>query len=230
MMSYEPIPQDQGVRFVPGIYPDILIAEITGPPSTHIQDIWPGTPSQVTMQPIQSRASITGSAIGVQYDYVMESEDTQAHLRAQNAPVLLLDVLAQENDRQAFIMLAEGIIWSFHHPEELLHAIDLALHLGLSSLAINLAKRGADLFPGHERIRQAASVIAPPVVRTEPGREVRGLEDSKIWLEEHASEYRGQWVAVRDGNLLKAATSLKDLKQVIGDGEEAARTLVTKVL
>lgn len=127
-------------------------------------------------------------------------------------------------------MLSEGIVWSNHQPEELLHTIDLALSLELSSLAITLAKRGAGLFPRHERIQQASRVLTPPVVHTQPGRELQGLEDSKIWLEEHANEHRGQWVAVRDGNLLDAASSLRELKQVIGDGEEAARTLVTKVL
>ena len=106
----------------------------------------------------------------------------------------------------------------------------MALYLELGSLAINLARRGADIFPRHERIQQAAHALAPPIVRTEPGRDMRGLEESKAWLKEHAGEFRDQWVAIRDGRLLKAATSLKELKPIIGSGEEAARTLVTKVL
>jgi hypothetical protein len=230
MMSAQSIIQDQEVRFVPELYPDILTEEFTGSPDIQIMGVWPGTPSQVTVISIISGPLISGTMSAFRDDYVRESEPTQAILPAQNALFLLLDVLVQENNRQAFVLLAEGIDWSIHQPSDLLHAIDLALNLELSSLAMTLARKGADFFPGHGRILQAARALAPPVVSTEPGRDMRGLEDSKIWLEEHASEYRGHWVAVRDGNLLKAATTLKALKQDIGDGEEAARTLVTKVL
>jgi hypothetical protein len=50
------------------------------------------------------------------------------------------------------------------------------------------------------------------------------------WFREHASQYRGQWVAVREGKLLGAAESLEDLKTVIGQGEDAVSTVVTRVL
>jgi hypothetical protein len=39
-----------------------------------------------------------------------------------------------------------------------------------------------------------------------------GLRLSRAWLREHAAEYRGQWVAVREGTLLGAAESLAALK------------------
>jgi hypothetical protein len=50
------------------------------------------------------------------------------------------------------------------------------------------------------------------------------------WFDKHADQYRGQWVAVREGQLLAVASSLAELMSVIGEGEDAISTIVTKVL
>lgn len=222
--------QDQEVLIDPDFLPDVLTGENTGSPFTEIQGLWPSTPSQATKLPIQSVVTVTGSVLVFLDELIQESEVTQAQLQIQNAPILLLDFLARENDQQTFKLLVDGILWSRHQPKDLLHAIDLALDIGLSSLAIDLAYRGADLFPRHERIQQAARVLAPPIVYTEPGQDLRGVDESKAWLKEHAREYRGQWIAIRDGRLLGAATALNELNPIIGTREDASRTLVTKVL
>jgi hypothetical protein len=229
-MSTQPTIQDQIVLLDPDLPPDTLTGDKAGPPHTLIHKLWPGTPSQVAAQSAPSEWSVTGAVLAIQFDQIQESEVTQAQQPPQKLPILLLDILAQDNNLQSFILLSESIVWANHQPEELLHAIDLALNLELGSLAINLSQQGGDLFPRHERIQQAAHVLAPPVISIEPGPYLGGLDESKDWLEEHAHEYHGQWVAIRDGRLLKAADSLDELKPVIGDREEIARTLITKVL
>jgi hypothetical protein len=50
------------------------------------------------------------------------------------------------------------------------------------------------------------------------------------WFDNHADQYRGQWVAVREGQLLGVAASLDELTPIIGEGEDATSTIVTKVL
>ena len=103
--------------------------------------------------------------------------------------------------------------------------------LEMTRLAASLAEQGARLFPDHERVQQAAKVLAAPA-RTSKGRlpRPRGLQDSRIWLREHAGQYRGQWVAVCESELLNATPSLEALTPVIDQGEEALNTIITRVL
>jgi hypothetical protein len=49
-------------------------------------------------------------------------------------------------------------------------------------------------------------------------------------LRVHAAEYRGQWVAVREGKLLGAAESLAALKSLAGLELDPVSTIVTRVL
>lgn len=48
----------------------------------------------------------------------------------------------------------------------------------------------------------------------EPGRPMPGVHE---WLDQHWDEYLGEWVALRDGELLGHAVVLADLVKQIGD-------------
>src|SRR5690242_11563671 len=64
-----------------------------------------------------------------------------------------------------------------------------------------------------------------------PERVQRGrLNASQQWLHEHAAEYPGQWVAVRDGQLVGVAPTLRHLHTQISQDTLAAQTLLVKVL
>ena len=139
-----------------------------------------------------------------------------------------LEGTAKRDAAGAFATLARAIDWSLHPARELERAIDLALSLDLFSLAVELAQKGMELFPDHESIRRLAAALAPPAVREVQTAPPDGLASSRTWIREHAVEYRGQWVAVRDGELLSAAGALDDLEAVVG--EQPANTVVTKVL
>jgi hypothetical protein len=165
-----------------------------------------------------------------QYNYAPAGDDPQTSASTSGNPILLLEESARAADRRAFAALAEAIDWSARRPDDLTTAIDLALSLEMASLAIELAQLGGRLFPDHARVQRAAQVLAHPVVRAVRPARAKELGASRAWLREHASEYRGQWVAVRQGQLLGAAPSLETLRPLIGEGEEAASTLVTRVL
>ncbi len=138
----------------------------------------------------------------------------------------LLEEYAQAGERQQFVALAKTVDWSVCKPEELLRTIDLALSLELSTLAIKLAQQGKRLFPKHERIQQAAQVLTPPVGREGTTSYVQNLSTSQLWLREHAPEYRGRWVAVREGELVATGESLQELTTVIGEGENLTNSLI----
>ena len=79
------------------------------------------------------------------------------HISEQSAALLqALEGAAQVGDRQAFVSQAEAIDWAAQTPDDLAHAIDLALRLELGTLAIALAQQAGQLFPDHVRLRQAA--------------------------------------------------------------------------
>lgn len=142
----------------------------------------------------------------------------------------LLEEYTQAGKRQQFAALAEVLDWSACQPKELLRAIDLALSLELASLAMKLAQQGRRLFPNYERIQQAAQVLAPPVGREVSTPYTQNLSASQVWLREHATEYRGRWVAVREGELVATAESLHELATVISQDEESVNMVISKVL
>jgi hypothetical protein len=119
--------------------------------------------------------------------------------------------------------------WSVRSPDELIAAIDLALAEERPASATRLAELGRELFPHHERIGRAAQALAPGSARSTSLPSVEGLGDSRRWLREHAYAYRGQWVAVREGELVGVAPSLEELGTIV-DLEEGANLLVTRVL
>jgi hypothetical protein len=175
------------------------------------------------------RDDTTDAAIYSASEVFSDSRDQTGTLARGNL-ILALESLIRKGALSEFVARLESIDWATRRPEELGAAIDLALREEMTALAIELAQLGKRLYPHHERIQRAARVLAPPIARPTRLPPAQGLKASRQWLREHASEYRGRWVAVRDGELLGAASSMSELDTVIDRGEDALDILVTKVL
>jgi len=220
-------------------YPDVNPEDSTGPQVMRLPYVWPGTSNRVIVVWSESKqgakmlteARDAGTAASAtRYDYAAVEDDQQTSASTRSSLITLLEESAHAGDHQVFAAMVGAVDWSDRRPDELIVAIDLALSLEMAPLAIKLAQLGSCLFPGHERVQRAARVLAPPVVRAVRAPRARGLGASMAWFREHASRYRGQWVAVREGKLLAAARSLEELTAVIGRGEDAVSTIVTRVL
>lgn len=61
------------------------------------------------------------------------------------------------------------------------------------------------------------SLLAPPRVTTAQRRDTDRRREY-AWLRTHGSEYRGQWVALDDGRLVAAASSLQELRERLKHG------------
>lgn len=223
----------------PEVYTDVIPEDTTGPQMTLLPDVWPGTSSRVVVVGPESQQGVKtlagardiGAAVSItRHDYAQAGDVHQTSITPQSVPVILLEESARAGDHRTFAALAEAIDWAARRPDELTTAIDLALSLEMATLAIKLAQLGGRLFPEHERVQRAARVLAPPVVRAVRAPRARGLSASMAWFRKHASQYRGQWLAVREGQLLGTAASLKELIAVIGQGEDAISTIVARVL
>jgi len=221
------------------LYPVRVLGDVTGPQITSFPNLWLDTSVHVIGVPMQRKRSTRTlaetigareAATTMRHDQTLVEDSHQTTTAARGAPIVLLKDAAEAGDRRGFARLVETTDWSTRPPEELTKAIDLALSLEMATLAIKLAQLGGRLFPEHERVQRAARVLAPPVVRSVHPPRARGLDISMAWLAEHAHQYRGKWVAVRGGQLLGVADSLAELMPLIGEGEDAISTLVTRVL
>lgn len=50
-----------------------------------------------------------------------------------------------------------------------------------------------------------------------------------LWLKERGRHYRGQWVAVKEGELIGHAQTREALSNLIGDLEQQAAVVITKI-
>jgi hypothetical protein len=215
-------------------------SEGTGPQVTPLPECWPGTSSQVVVVQSERGRSpkdlamaeemdMTDAEVGSVYWAWYTGRD-RTGARASDDLIPLLEQLASEGSPRTFVNLVEMVDWSVRRPDELTAAIDLALREERPTLAMRLAQLGRELFPHHERIECAAQVLAPGSARSTHLPPAEGLRASRRWLREHADEYRGQWVAVRQGELVGVAPSLEEMETAVDLEEEGASVLVTRVL
>lgn len=214
-------------------------SEGTGPKVTPLPECWPGTSSRVVVVQSEQRQvpedlaateemDMTDGEVGSVYSvWYTGGERTDA--RASDDLIPLLEQVASEADARTFVNLVEVVDWSVRRPDELTAAIDLALREERSVLATRLAQLGRVLFPHHGRIERAARVLAPGSAHSTTLPPVEGLSASRRWLRAHTDEYRGQWVAVRQGELVGVAPSLEEMRTIV-DLEEDTNLLVTRVL
>jgi hypothetical protein len=71
-------------------------------------------------------------------------------------------------------------------------------------------------------------MLAVPVTKTSQKRDVDRALDYQ-WIRDHAQDYRGQWVALDDGQLLGAAASLRELLDRVNPLQSRHRPLVHQI-
>lgn len=96
-------------------------------------------------------------------------------------------------------------------------------HLG----ARQLAQAGATAHSDSDELRRMASVLARPKVLRNDLPANPSIIQNHRWLRESSAAYKGRWVAVKDGRLLGAAATLRELKQ---QHDVPEGSLLTKVV
>ena len=148
------------------------------------------------------------------YAFTVDGTTTQHDITA------LLETAVQADDVHAFMEIVEHIDWSCQSPADFVSAVHLALAVGAHLAARHLAMQGHRLHPDHEELDKMTTILAPPTVSpsSRPA-DPSGRLDFE-WLEQHAAEYRGQWVALQQGRLLAAALTVRELKKDLDDTKE----------
>jgi hypothetical protein len=138
-----------------------------------------------------------------------------------------LEVAAVTGDEGLFIQAMKQIDWSKQSDTEWARAVHLALAAGARLAARQLAAAGTQRYPHHPELRKMSQVLAPPRVLNAHLPPEPSLKANIEWLQVHAAEYSGLWVAVRKGTLLAAAPTLRELNAQIKD---RTGVLITKVV
>ncbi len=137
-----------------------------------------------------------------------------------------LEVTAQIGDERAFVAAQKQVDWQRRSAEDFIRGVQLALAAGAYLVARNLAALGASRFPNHADLQKYARVLAPPKVSRSKRSSSSDWKASRNWLIHHGESYRGQWVALRDGELVGSANTLKALSAQL---HSTTGLLITKV-
>lgn len=143
--------------------------------------------------------------------------DQRAVGRVADKAMTALQTAAEAKDEHAFGIALQAIDWTKRAPSDFLHAVDLALMAGSYLAARRLANQGATQYPHQPELQKLAQLLAPPQVTVGKGGPKVGIEANRVWLHTNWDQYRGQWVALRQGNLLGAADSLDALVAQVGN-------------
>ncbi len=152
-------------------------------------------------------------------------------IRLQSSPLEegmgMLEIAAQTGDEATFVHVASEVNWAERPSDDLARAVRLALAAGAHLFARNLAAEGARLYPNHHELRKMARLLAPPRIVHTDRPSVPSVEPNHEWLRSHSTEYRGRWVALRNGELLAAGSAARELKAQLDTLEGV---LLTRVL
>lgn len=137
--------------------------------------------------------------------------------QVQGAVISILEAAATAGEPERFTAVCKTTDWSRRPAVDFERASKLALAAGAFLAARRLAEEGVRYNPSSGELQKLLVVLSPPkAVRADlpPDSTLRANRD---WLKQHASDYRGQWVGLRGGQLIGHASTLKALVSQIAD-------------
>jgi hypothetical protein len=143
--------------------------------------------------------------------------------RQRNA-LAALERAARDANEMAFLEAVKEINWQRRTSQDFVRATRLALAAGAHLAARELASEGALLHPDDPEIQKYARTLAPPRITLRTQSTDRGLKANREWIKANAGDYKGRWVALRNGVLLGSYQSLDELVHSINDTKGALIT------
>jgi len=143
-------------------------------------------------------------------------QQTDVAIRKQSSVLARLEEAANNGDESDFLKNLEGIGWGDKPAVEFVRAIKLAFKAGAFRAALYIASEGVKHHPDSADLQKYIRVLNPsqPAV-AEPTTTV-SPQANREWLKEHSHEYKGMWIAIRDGELLGASQTLGSLVEEVG--------------
>ncbi|MBK7200605.1 hypothetical protein [Candidatus Amarolinea dominans] len=128
-----------------------------------------------------------------------------------------LQIASDDGNEQAFHQAYAQVDWLQQPPEIIERVARLAFQAGLHYLAQTLARDGVALYPYHVGLQKFSQALNPRPAQVSHAVHDGTARADTQWFAKHSAEYYGQWVAVRDGQLVSAAATIQQLEVQIGD-------------
>jgi hypothetical protein len=128
-----------------------------------------------------------------------------------------LDRAAKAADESQFLEVLERVNWHNRSASDFLRAARLALEAGAHLAARQISDSAIRSYPNNAEVQRFVRALAPPrLISSSLPLDETGNANRK-WLQAHAGEYKGRWVAIRRGELLGVADSLPELTENLGN-------------
>jgi len=144
--------------------------------------------------------------------------------RKQEQLIEQLGMAAKSGDERTFLNLLKGTNWNSLSVETYIKIIKLSFEVGAILAARNVSERGLACYPDDAEIKKYAHILAPPKVTANNLPMNPGIKANRNWLRANSDDYRGRWVALRDGELLESAESLEEVMNKLPDTENVMFT------
>jgi hypothetical protein len=123
-----------------------------------------------------------------------------------------LEEAANKGDEPAFLKYLEKVKWQDQTAAGVVRSIKLAFRVGAFKAACHIASEGMKFHADNVDIQKYARILSPVIREAETHRAVNtDTRSNRQWLKEHAGQYRGKWIALRNGELIGASPSLDTL-------------------
>lgn len=171
-------------------------------------------------------ADVLADSIVLEED--VEMEEGVAGLKDGMA---MLEAAAERSsvyDVSPFVAAYEQMDWGERPAADFVYGVRLALKVGAHIIARKLALEGVERFPEDAELKKMARILGPPKVAVSNRPAEPGIGDNMAWLTAHWEEYKGKWVALRDGQVLATADSFEGVIEQVGPVKNTG-ILVTKL-
>ena len=137
-----------------------------------------------------------------------------------------LEAAAISGNEAAFLASLKDIDWQTKSENDYARIVNFALQAGAHLAARQIAAQGATRYPQDPQLKKQADILAPPKVISRTAVVRPAHRSNHDWLKANNEAYRGQWVALSEGQLLSTANSLDQLVQRVGRKRGVLFTLV----
>lgn len=134
--------------------------------------------------------------------------------------LFLLEIVAEGLNEQAFVTVANSIDWQKRSADDIIHAIQLAFITGSFLMARKLAELGTEQYPDRKDLKNYHNILAPPKIQVGEIGSDPTINLNREWITKNWNEYKGRWVALRAGQLLGEADTIKELIDIVGNPKE----------
>lgn len=133
---------------------------------------------------------------------------------------------ARAGNESAFLEILKEARWQGRPVLDFIRAIQFAFEAGAHIAARQISAEGARLHPDNAELQKQAYILSPPKIIVRTATAGTSHRANRDWLKAHTDEYRNQWVALRDGELLGTASSMEALVEQVGETKGILLTVV----